>query len=50
MRENADIALGTSIDVVRTVAPQARRVVVVGGERLDIRHLARSLRASGVRR
>ncbi|MGB5432633.1 MAG: ATP-binding protein [Acidimicrobiia bacterium] len=48
VRENGDVALGTSIDVVRTVVPQARRVIVVGGERLDARHLARSLQGNVV--
>ena len=48
IRENADVSLGASIDVVRTVVPQARRVVVVGGEHLDARHLARSLQGNVV--
>ena len=48
VRENADVALGSSIDVVRTVVPQARRVIVVGGENLESRHLARSLQGNVV--
>ncbi|MEA3502533.1 MAG: AAA family ATPase [Actinomycetota bacterium] len=40
---NAGISLGDALDVVRTVVPQARRVVVAGVDGLDARHLARSL-------
>lgn len=46
--QNAGFDVGTSTDVVRVVVPQARRVVVVGAERLDSRHLARSLQGNVV--
>jgi transitional endoplasmic reticulum ATPase len=48
VRENAGIALGASVDATRAVVPQARRVVVLGAERLDARHLARSLQGNVV--
>ncbi len=48
VRDNAGVALGASIDAARVVIPQARRVVVVGAESLDSRHLARSLQGNVV--
>ena len=48
VRENAGISPGDSLDVVRAVVPQARRVVVLGGERLESRHLARALQGNVV--
>jgi len=48
VRDNAGVALGASLDAVRAVVPQARRVVVVGAENLDSRHLARSLQGNVV--
>ena len=47
-RENAGVSIGDSVDVVRAVVPQARRVVVIGAERLDSRHLARALQGNVV--
>ena len=47
-RENAGISIGDSLDVVRAVVPQARRVVILGGEPLDSRHLARALQGNVV--
>ncbi len=47
-RENAGVSIGDSLDVVRAVVPQARRVVILGGEPLDSRHLARALQGNVV--
>ena len=47
-RENAGISIGDSLDVVRAVVPQARRVVILGGEPLESRHLARALQGNVV--
>ena len=47
-RQNAGVSIGDSVDVARAVVPEARRVVVVGSERLDSRHLARALQGNVV--
>jgi len=47
-RENAGVSIGDSLDVVRAVVPQARRVVILGGEPLESRHLARALQGNVV--
>lgn len=48
VRENAGVSVGDSLDVVRAVVPQARRVVILGGEPLDSRHLSRALQGNVV--
>lgn len=49
VRKNAGLGIGDSVDVTRTILPEAKRVVVAGADiELDARHLARSLQGNPV--